>query len=306
MLQQTTVQAAGPYYARFLARFPSIEALAAADESAVLRAWAGLGYYARARNLHACARRVATSGGFPRTLDGLRALPGIGAYTARAIGAIAFGVPVLAVDGNVERVLCRLGAITTPLPAAKKNVAALAARLEATRAVEARPGDAVQAMFDLGASICGKGEPACVLCPWQRHCAARAAGMAGQLPARAAKPARPIRHGVAFRLTDSTGRVLLRKRPAKGLLGGMDELPGTPWRDSAWNEAEAMTFAPHPAGWRDVGEVRHVFTHFELRLTVYAAEGDAGADMRHPDQAALPSVMRKCLEGGGRRKERLF
>ena len=307
MLQQTTVAAVIPYYARFLTRFPNIAALAAAEEGAVMAAWAGLGYYARARNLHACARAVAAAGGFPRDLPGLRALPGIGPYTAAAIAAIAFGVPAVPVDGNVERVAARVFAITQPLPAAKQAIAAAAAELGAAPEARAQAGDFAQALFDLGATVCTPAAPACALCPWQGDCAGHRRGIAADLPQKAAKPARPLRHGVHFWLTDAAGRVLLRRRPPRGLLGGMSELPGTPWRAAPWTAAEWAAHAPMPADWSDAGEVRHGFTHFELRLAVMAADvpAIAGAgmltDIATLGDAALPSVMRKCVALGQRR-----
>ena len=301
MLQQTTVAAVAPYYKRFLARFPDVRTLAGAEDEAVMQAWAGLGYYARARNLHACAKAVAKAGGFPTTLNGLRALPGIGPYTAAAIGSIAFGLPVVPVDGNVERVTARIFAIDEPLPAAKPAIAAGAARLGADPAAQARPSDFTQALFDLGATICTPTAPACVLCPWQPDCAARAQGIAADLPRKAPKRVRPLRHGVHFWLTDAQGNVLLRRRPPRGLLGAMTELPGTPWRDTPWAEAEALAHAPMPADWRRAGTAQHGFTHFELTIAVYAAKVPIiSADgFLRPAQAladeALPSVMRKCV-----------
>jgi A/G-specific adenine glycosylase len=303
MLQQTTVTAVIPYYEAFTTAFPTIESLAAAESEAVMRAWAGLGYYARARNLHACARVLAGDGGrFPRSVAGLRALPGIGAYTAQAIASIAFGLPGIPVDGNVERVAARVFAITTPLPQGKREIAGAAARLGASASARARAADFAQALFDLGATICTPAAPACVLCPWRSACAAHRTGIAAELPHRAPKPARPLRHGAHFWLTDAAGGVLLRRRPSRGLLGGMTELPGTPWRESPWSEAESVALAPQPAAWRRLaGEVRHVFTHFELRLSIFAARvdriaGDGGfvCSPDAVDQQALPSVMRKC------------
>ena len=270
-LQQTTVAVAIPYYETFLTRFPTIAALAAAPLDAVLAAWAGLGYYARARNLHASAQAVAAAGGFPRDLSGLRALPGIGPYTAAAIGAIAFGLPAVPVDGNVERVTARLFAIEAPLPGAKPAIQAAAAALGADPDAVARPSDFAQALFDLGATLCTPSNPACALCPWRNPCAGRRAGIAAELPRRALKPVRPLRHGAHFWLTDAAGDVLLRRRPPHGLLGGMTELPGTAWRDTAWAVEEALRHAPVRADWRRVGEVRHGFTHFALRLEVFAA-----------------------------------
>jgi A/G-specific adenine glycosylase len=280
-----------------MARFPTLDALATANLDDVMPYWAGLGYYARARNLHACAKAVVALGGFPQTLDGLRALPGVGPYTAAAVGAIAFGVPVVPVDGNVERVASRVCAITEPLPAANPAIAAAAARLGEAAAARARPADFAQALFDLGATLCTPRSPACAVCPWLGGCAAQAAGIAASLPRKAAKKPRPTRHGVHFWLQDG-GSVLLRRRPAKGLLGGMTELPGTPWRSAAWSLAEALAHAPAQAAWREMGEVRHGLTHFDLHLRVFAAEGRGGdgfwRDVAALEAEALPSVMRKC------------
>jgi A/G-specific adenine glycosylase len=306
MLQQTTVTAVIPYYERFVSRFPTVEALAAASLDLVLSSWAGLGYYARARNLHACAQVVAASGGFPSDLALLQALPGIGAYTAAAIGAIAFGIPAVPVDGNVERVAARLFAIEQPLPAAKPAIREAAGRLGADPAARARPSDFAQALFDLGASICTPAAPGCAVCPWIGSCAARRQGIQASLPRKSPKKERPVRYGVHFWLTDDRRTVLLRTRPYKGLLGGMTELPGTPWRDTPWTTDEALTAAPMQLAplelvWRGAGQVRHGFTHFELVLDVLAAhvpviEGDGFAHALDAlDDAALPSVMRKCV-----------
>ena len=301
MLQQTTVAAAIPYYESFVTRFPNIAVLAAARLDEVLAAWAGLGYYARARNLHTCARAVAAAGGFPHDLAGLRELPGIGPYTAAAVGAIAFGLPAVPVDGNVERVTSRLFAIQEPLPGARPRLRAAAAALGADPDAMARPSDFAQALFDLGATICTTANPACALCPWRDPCAGRRAGIAAELPRRVPKQPRPLRYGAHFWLTDATGQVLLRRRPLQGLLGGMTELPGTAWRATAWPADEALRHAPMPADWRAAGEVRHGFTHFELRLAVFAAQVEriAAEGFLHPiaalDAEALPSVMRKCV-----------
>jgi A/G-specific adenine glycosylase len=305
MLQQTTVAAVIPYYERFVSRFPTIHALAAAPLDAVLIAWAGLGYYARARNLHACAQLVVAAGGFPRSLPGLQALPGIGGYTAAAIGAIAFDLAAVPVDGNVERVAARLFAIESPLPAAKPALRAAAAGLIADPDAGARPGDFAQALFDLGATVCTPATPACGICPWQAQCAGRRLGIAADLPRRAAKRTRPLRRGVHFWLTDRAGNVLLRRRPERGLLGGMTELPGTPWRESAWTATEIAAHAPMAAAWRPAGQVRHGFTHFELTIDLLAAAVPmiAAEGFLHPAgalaEAALPSVMRKCVRIAG-------
>ena len=301
MLQQTTVTAVIPYFERFLRRFPSIEALAGAPEGDVMAAWAGLGYYARARNLHACAKQVVALGGFPRTVAELRDLPGIGAYTAVAIAAIAFGVPGVPLDGNVERVVARLFAITTPLPPGRHIIGAAATRWGEDPDAYARPSDFAQALFDLGATVCTPAAPACGVCPMLAECRGRLAGIEAELPHKAAKKPRPRRHGVHYWLTDAAGQVLLRRRPSRGLLGGMTELPGTDWRPEPWTEAEAIAAAPAAASWRRAGQALHGFTHFELVIDVYAAtmtsieaEGFLRPATALADEA-LPTVMRKCI-----------
>lgn len=286
MLQQTVVATVAPYYAKFLAAYPTVNSLSAAPVENVLGLWAGLGYYARARNLHACARAVAGLGAFPRGIEGLRALPGIGPYTANAIGAIAFGLPVLPVDGNIERVAARIFSLSTPLPGGKKEIAAAAETFMQDKAARAAPGDFAQALFDLGATICTPQSPDCGRCPWAGHCAARAQGIAAALPVRAKKTARPHRTGTAYVLLDAQGEVLLLRRPPRGLLGGMLVLPEDP---------------PAAARWREAGEVRHVFTHFSLALRVRAARCASlpGGSLRAPAATApLPSVMRKALDAG--------
>ena len=314
MLQQTTVAAVGPRFDRFLARFPDVAALAAAPEAAVMEEWAGLGYYARARNLHAAARAVVARGGFPRTAEGLRELPGIGSYTGAAVAAIAFDEPIVPADGNVERVVARLLAEEMPLPAAKPRLAALAQGFMADPAARARPGDFAQGLFDLGATICTPRAPACALCPWRGGCLAQRLGIQETLPRKAAKKARPLRHGAHFLLTDAAGLVLLRRRPPTGLLGGMLEVPGAPWREAPWGQAEALAHAPVLPGpgpgpgldWAPVpGVARHGFTHFELEMRLFAArvarlEPPPGLEARPLAEAAaaLPTVMRKLLELG--------
>lgn len=301
MLQQTTVAAVVPYFERFLARFPTVQTLAAAPEAEVMEAWAGLGYYARARNLHACAKRVTEMGGFPSDVQGLRALPGVGPYTAAAVASIAFGVPAVPVDGNVERVAARIAAIAEPLPGARPAIAAAAARLGEDPGAQARPADFTQALFDLGATICTPRAPACALCPWRESCAAHAQGIAADLPRKAPKAVRPLRHGAQFWLADSAGQVLLRRRPPQGLLGGMLELPGTPWRGEPWPLQEALAHAPQPAAWHLAGQAAHGFTHFELHMDVYAAQVPAITAeglLRRVDALggeALPTVMRRCI-----------
>jgi len=262
MLQQTTVAAAIPYFERFTARWPTVGSLAAADDADVMQAWAGLGYYARARNLLACARVVTALGDFPRSEAELRALPGIGAYTAAAVASIAFGGAAVVVDGNIERVMARLFGVTTPLPAARPELRAHAAALTPHH----RPGDHAQALMDLGATICTPRSPRCDACPVAVWCAGRASGDPARLPLRLAKPARPVRHGTAFWLTVG-GDVLLVRRPPRGLLGGMLALPTT-----EWTTMPIHPLVPVAADWQPVpGEVRHVFSHFELHLTVAVA-----------------------------------
>ncbi len=313
MLQQTTVAAVGPYYRAFLERWPTVERLAAAPLDDVLTVWAGLGYYARARNLHKCAQVVSGEHGgrFPASEAALGALPGIGPYTAAAIAAIAFDRPATPVDGNVERVVARLFAVATPLPKAKGELRKMAEGLTPAE----RPGDFAQAMMDLGATVCLARRPRCLACPLAARCAARAAGTAEELPRRTAKAPRPTRHGVAFWVVDEAGAVLLRRRPETGLLGGMMELPSTPWREAPWPPEAAREAARAAAptkilgadGWTALpGVVRHTFTHFHLELAVWAgrAPGIApplgGAKGRWVPldglgDVALPSVMRKTV-----------
>lgn len=295
MLQQTTVAAVRDYFRRFTERWPDVAALAAAEDGEVMAEWAGLGYYARARNLLKCARAVAGDHGgrFPEKRDALLALPGVGPYTAAAIAAIAFDESATVVDGNVERVVARLFAVETPLPAAKPELTALTARLTPRE----RPGDFAQAMMDLGATICTPRNPACGICPLRFACAGHATGRASGLPVKAAKPEKATRHGVAFVGVREDGAVLVERRPERGLLGGMLGWPGTDWAVS-----EPVATPPAPGRWRKaVGEVRHTFTHFHLRLSVMTAllPRDAAPDRGHfrPrsefSPADLPTVMRK-------------
>ncbi len=297
MLQQTTVPHATPYFLAFTARWPTVAALAQAADADVMAAWAGLGYYARARNLLACARAVADAHGgvFPDTETGLRALPGLGAYTAAAVAAIAFDQPAVVVDGNVERVAARLFDVQTPLPDARAELRRLAGLI----ASEQRPGDWAQATMDLGATVCRPRQPLCERCPVASHCAGRAGGQPETLPRKRAKAQRPTRHGVAY-VALRNGCVALSPRPPKGLLGGMLGLPTSEWRAEAFSPADALAAAPLAADWRGVGEVRHVFTHFALTLSVLRAEvaGDiAGAKWVGVAEAAasLPTVFGKAL-----------
>jgi len=294
MLQQTTVPHAAPYFLEFTRRWPTVEALAEAQDAEVMAAWAGLGYYARARNLLACARVVATEhgGAFPSTEAGLRSLPGVGAYTAAAVASIAFGQAANVVDGNVERVMARVFAVETPLPPAKAELTALALTLVAPE----RPGDWAQALMDLGATICRPKSPLCERCPVAAFCAARATGLQETFPRKSPKAHRPRRYGVAYVLADED-RIALVQRPPKGLLGGMLGLPTSDWTDAPWPEAQALAAAPRVAAWRLAGEIEHVFTHFSLTLRVMRADGDMPAIWRPLDEArqVLPSVFRKAL-----------
>ncbi|MHB2166943.1 A/G-specific adenine glycosylase [Alsobacter sp. R-9] len=300
MLQQTTVRAVVPYFERFLRLFPTVEALAGAPTDAVMKAWAGLGYYSRARNLHACAQAVvARHGGvFPADEAALRDLPGIGAYTAAAVAAIAFDRRAVVVDGNVERVITRLHAVEEPLPASKPVIRALADTLTPDR----RPGDFAQAMMDLGATICTPRSPACGLCPFRAPCRARAEGTAETFPRKLKKAEGRLRRGAAFVARRPDGAILVRTRPPKGLLGGMTEVPGTPW--SADFEADtALAHAPLDVPWTRIpGSVGHVFTHFPLELVVFRAETGAAAPdgcrwlpAREIPGEAFPNVFRKVL-----------
>jgi A/G-specific adenine glycosylase len=297
MLQQTTVATVTPYFLRFVERWPTVHELAAADLDRVLHAWQGLGYYARARNMHACAKRVSgdMAGVFPDQENNLKRLPGIGPYTAAAIAAIAFDRPATPVDGNIERVISRLRRIETPLPAAKPEITAAAQRLTPRQ----RAGDFAQALMDLGATVCKPRRPNCGACPWNAPCLARTAGIQETLPRKLPKVARPTRHGVVFWATRRDGSVLLRRRPERGLLGGMMEFPSTEWRERPWRIRSAINAAPFVATWRELpGAVRHGFTHFHLELQIMTAETKEEVEGvwwpldRLADQA-LPTVMKK-------------
>lgn len=290
MLQQTTVAAVKDYFLRFTHLWPDVAALAAAPDQQVMGEWAGLGYYARARNLLACARKVVDSGGFPKDRQRLQTLPGVGPYTSAAIAAIAYDQPETVVDGNVERVVSRLHAVQTPLPAAKPELIALAEALTPP----ARPGDYAQAMMDLGATICTPRNPACGICPLIDDCDARAQGIAAELPRKTPKAAKPDRIGVAWvaRHGDS---VVLEERPAKGLLGGTLAFPS-----SGWDGRDIPP--PGAADWQEIGHVRHVFTHFNLSLMVMMGDLQTAPDRGHlvavgkVDRNALPGLMRKVWD----------
>jgi A/G-specific adenine glycosylase len=298
MLQQTTVAAVRDYFQKFISIWPRVEDLAAADTEDVMRAWAGLGYYARARNLHACAKIVAgeLDGKFPDTGEGLRKLPGIGPYTAGAIAAIAFDIPCAAVDGNVERVISRIHAIETPLPASKPIIREKAQSLVPA----ARAGDFAQAIMDLGATICTPRKPNCLICPWTEHCEARRNGIQDTLPRKAARKAVPTRHGIAYWVEREDGKILLRKRSDKGLLGGMMEIPSSEWGENPKDSP------PVKAKWQTLAKkVEHTFTHFHLLIEVRTARvtaevniPDAGYRWIHASRLsgeALPTVFRKVV-----------
>jgi A/G-specific adenine glycosylase len=295
MLQQTTVKAVIPYFAKFTAIWPDVAALAAAEDDEVMAAWAGLGYYSRARNLKRCAQAVAAlpGGAFPSTKAGLLALPGIGDYTAAAIAAIAFGAREAVVDGNVERVATRILALSTPLPAAKPAIR----NFVLPHVPDGRPGDFAQAMMDLGATICTPKSPACGICPVASHCAARGRDPQ-RFPVKAAKAAKPARRGAVFVAVRADGAVWLERRPPKGLLGGMAQPPGTSW-SSRIDGATDVSAAPFPARWRFAGGVSHVFTHFTLDLDVWRADTQSAAGdgwwSQNLDAEALPALMRKAI-----------
>ena len=292
MLQQTTVAAVKPYFEAFTRRWPDVAALAAAPEDDVMAAWAGLGYYSRARNLVKCARAVAARGGFPTTESELRELPGLGAYTTAAVAAIAFGQRAVVVDANVERVVARLFAIDTPMPAARKPIRVAADAITPAR----RAGDFAQAMMDLGSSVCTAREPKCLLCPLAKACKARATGDPARLPVKAPKKPKPLRRGRAFWI-EREGEVWLVRREGKGMLGGMRALPDDGWSARADGTGEA----PMPGTWESAGVVRHVFTHAALELSVVVQRNAPAPDAEGEwwpidriDDAGLPTLFAKA------------
>jgi len=297
MLQQTTTIAVGPYFGKFTERWPTVEALAAASDEEVMAAWAGLGYYTRARNLIACAREVAAMGGFPPSEEALRKLPGLGAYTAAAVAAIGFGQRAVPVDANIERVVARLFAIDEPLPGARKEIRA---RAEAITP-DTRAGDFAQALMDLGAAVCTPRDPKCLLCPISAHCRGRRTGDPARFPVKALKKAKPDRTGTAFWI-EREGLVWLVRRPDKGMLGGMRALPDDGWSARSNGSEEA----PIPGHWQAGGVVRHGFTHFNLALVVavYAgAKFDTLSEgewwpLEALDEAGLPTLYAKAAQLG--------
>lgn len=295
MLQQTTVAAVKAYFTRFLLLWPTVEALAAARDEDVMAEWAGLGYYARARNLLKCARAVTELGGFPKTRAALEALPGIGPYTSAAISSIAYDQPETVLDGNVERVMSRLYAVLEPLPDSKETLRAHAAALTPKR----RAGDYAQAVMDLGATLCTPKSPACGICPWQKPCRARADGIAETLPRKRPKAAKPTRLGIAYIARRADGAWLMERRPDKGLLGGMLGWPGAAWG------ADRIAAPPLDARWQKLdAEAIHTFTHFHLRLEIHIAHLPQDAQVAGLDfipkhsfsRRALPTVMRKAFD----------
>ncbi|TAN00729.1 MAG: A/G-specific adenine glycosylase [Rhizobiaceae bacterium] len=299
MLQQTTVEAVKPYFRKFTALWPTVGALADADPDDIMKAWAGLGYYSRARNLVKCAREIVSKHGgiFPRDEAELKALPGIGDYTAAAVAAIAFDRPATVVDGNVERVVSRLAALERPAREAKPEIRRFVRQITPLD----RPGDFAQGMMDLGATICTPRNPTCFLCPLSGNCIALERGEVDRFPSKSIKPERPRRQGSAFVAIRGDGAILLRKRPEKGLLGGMSEVPTTAWTARIDGETGAGA-APFAADWQPAGSIRHVFTHFELDLSVYRAEV---GQLALPEgwwwspsvqREALPTVMKKAIE----------
>ncbi len=300
MLQQTTVEAVKSYFVKFVERWPTVKAMAKASEDDILRAWAGLGYYSRARNLKKCADAVVVEhdGKFPESAARLKELPGIGDYTSAAIAAIAFGEAVAVVDGNVERVVSRLYAIETPLPAAKTQIRAHMGQLTPID----RPGDFAQAVMDLGATICTPRRPTCAICPLNDECAALKSRDPEEFPVKAPKAAKPIRIGAAFIAIAEDGSILLRKRRGEGLLAGMTEVPGSHWTARIDGDA-TIDAAPFPAQWTASGSITHVFTHFELRLSIYRSENvckttSTDGWWSRPDELsdeALPTVMKKAI-----------
>ena len=300
MLQQTTVPTVKNYFQHFIAKWPSVADLANASLDDVLHAWQGLGYYARARNLYKAAQiiRDEHNGLIPSSHADLLALPGIGPYTAGAIAAIAFNKPHAAVDANIERVMARLYAIKTPIKQAKKKLYQLVEQELPTK----RPGDFLQALMDLGSSICTIDQPSCARCPLQAPCKANAQNIASHLPVKTRKAQKPVRRGLLYVVFNRKGEILLRRRPEKGMLGGMMELPGTAWDQKEYSKNTLLN-PPHSTKWQKLhGRVRHSFTHYDLELTIYKTKSDKklfpASIWVAPDllsQYALPTLFKKAL-----------
>ncbi len=299
MLQQTTVPTVIPYFGNFVARWSTFSDLANSDLDEILHAWQGLGYYARARNLHKCAGVIASqlNGELPDTEDALLKLPGIGAYTSAAIAAIAFQKPSVPVDGNIERVIARLHALEQPAKTIRLEIANLARKMLPPD----RPGDFAQAMMDLGSSVCRPKSADCSACPWQSGCKSALSGDWAKYPVKTPKPIKPVRRGTAFWLVRDDGAIFLRRRPEKGLLGGMAEVPSTVWREEAWPIDEALNWSPGGKNWNQLpGTVKHTFTHFHLQITVLVGQADHALPndgyWSKPAQFgdyALPTIMKK-------------
>lgn len=305
MLQQTGVKTVKDYYHKFLAKWPTIKDFAQASEEEVMKEWAGLGYYARARNLLKCAHDIMALGGFPTAPKALRKLPGIGPYTANAIASMAFNQPFVAVDGNVERVTARLFAITDPLPAAKPLLHKLSELLNQSPAAQNRPSDFMQALFDLGSLICTPRSPACLSCPWMSCCLAQKQNLAAELPKRSPKPKNPVKYGAVFIFQNENGEIWLQKRPPKGLLGSTMEMPGTTWEIAKPTEAETLSQAPFAGNWEKKPAVKHVFSHFTLFLTPYIFNSQIFPKESAPlpaggwekaEKAALSTLMKKAWQ----------
>jgi A/G-specific adenine glycosylase len=302
MLQQTTVNAVIPYFLKFVKKWPNVKKLAIASQEEVMREWAGLGYYARARNLHACAKMVANElgGVFPETQEELKKLPGIGDYTANAIAAIAFNKPATVVDGNVERVMARYFAVEEPLPKVKPELKRLAGKL--TKNYTERPGDLAQAMMELGATVCIPANPRCGLCPLNKTCEGKKLGIAAELPRKFAEKKRPQKYGAVYWVTDSKGRILVHRRPQKGLLGGMAGLPTSNWTETKAKIAHPQIIGEHIGRSRVIRmKVEHTFTHFDLRLDLHRlevknlkAEDHFWVEAGKIGETGLPTVFKKA------------
>ena len=306
MLQQTTVATVGPYFEKFVQRWPSLSDLACADLDEILHGWQGLGYYARARNLHLCAKMISEElgGKFPEKEDDLKKLPGIGIYTAAAISAIAFGNPANVVDGNVERVIARIHALKQPLKFIKSQIRDLSAKISPTSRKE-RPGDFAQAVMDLGATICTPRKPNCRICPWRCQCKAFQNDLQELIPARQDKKSKPKRYGIVFWVKHRDAGILMKKRPNKGLLGGMVVVPSTEWVEKEWSTKDAQNTAPFKTNWKPLpGVIKHTFTHFHLELSILAANVSriGGTDdfiWVRPEkmhEIPLPTVMKKVVQ----------
>ncbi|AQX27639.1 MULTISPECIES: A/G-specific adenine glycosylase [unclassified Bartonella] len=297
MLQQTTVKTVKPYFKKFLKLWPDLFSLSRASQEDIMKAWAGLGYYSRARNLKNCATQLVKNHGgkFPQSVKILRTLPGIGDYTAAAIAAIAFGYPVAVVDGNVERVITRLFAITSVLPKAKPEIKEKTQEITDVK----RPGDFAQAMMDLGSTICTPRKPSCLLCPLQSVCKATKMQAVEVFPIKAPKKERPLRTGAAFVAINENKQIYLEKRQHTKLLNGMTQIPN----NIGINEENGLQNAPFSANWELKGQITHIFTHFSLKLNVYCADNIHGiklengwwCDIHHLTQEALPTVMKKAI-----------